>query len=104
MITEEQVEMERAKMTEEERVEALIDLCGIQCGINNPSGKRARRDLNKNSIDFLVEMMRLELERIPKDRKWALLEAQMKCHAHEFSDSQLERFLRREGMDVNVSR
>jgi hypothetical protein len=102
MITEEQVEMEQAKMTDDERVEALIDLFGKQCGINTPRGKRARRDLDKNSIDFLVKMMRLELERIPNDRKRALLEAQMKSRTDEFSDSRVERFLRCEGMDVKV--
>jgi hypothetical protein len=102
MITEEQVEIERAQMTDDERVEALTDLYGKQCGISTPRGKRARRDLDNNLIDFLVKMMRLELERIPKDKKRALLEAQMKCRADEFSDSRLERFLRCEGMDVKV--
>ena len=46
--------------------------------------------------------MRLELERIPKDRKRALVEAQTKCHADEFSDARQERFLRCEGMNAKV--
>jgi hypothetical protein len=38
MITEEQVELERAAMTDDERMEALIDLFGKQCGISAPRG------------------------------------------------------------------
>jgi hypothetical protein len=44
----------------------------------------------------------MEIGQIPEDRKQALLEAQTKCHADEFSDARLERFLRCEGMDVKV--
>jgi hypothetical protein len=89
MITEEQVDNERAKMTDDERVEFLVDLFGKQCDISTPRNKKANRDLDKNSIDFLIKMMKLELERIPNDRKGALLEAQIRCRADEFSDSRL---------------
>jgi hypothetical protein len=102
MITEEQVDNERAKMTDDERVEFLVDLFGKQCDISTPRNKKANRDLDKNSIDFLIKMMKLELERIPNDRKGALLEAQIRCRADEFSDSRLERFLRCEGRNPKV--
>jgi hypothetical protein len=64
--------------------------------------KRAKMDLDSNSVVFLVLQMRLELERIPEDEKRALKEAQMKCCAEEFSDARLERFLRCEGMNAKV--
>jgi hypothetical protein len=102
VITEEQVELERAAMTDEEKIETLTDLFGRKCVVGTPKSKKARKDLDKNSIAFLVKQMRLELERIPKDRKRALLEAQAKCRADEFSDARLERFLRCEGMNVKV--
>jgi hypothetical protein len=102
MITEEQVELEQAAMTDEERAAALADLFGKKCTVDEHQSKRARKDLDRDSIEYLVKMMRLELERIPKDEKRVLVEAQAKCHADEFSDSRLERFLRCEGMDVKV--
>jgi hypothetical protein len=102
MITEEQVELERAAMTDEERAEALTDLFGSQCAVDTHNNKRARRDLDKSSIDFFVHQMRLELDRIPENEKRALVEAQTKCLADEFSDARLERFLRCEGMNVKV--
>jgi hypothetical protein len=101
-ITEKQVELERAAMTDEEKTEALTDMFGRKCAASTPNSKRPKRDLDTNSIAFLVKQMRLELERIPEVRKRALMEAQTKCHADEFSDSRLERFLRCEGMNVNV--
>jgi hypothetical protein len=100
--TEEQVEMERAMQTDEERAETLSDLFGKQCEVNIHQSKRARRDLDQKSIVFLVNQMRLEIERIPEQCKRALLEAQTKCRADEFSDARLERFLRCEGMNVKV--
>jgi hypothetical protein len=103
MITEEQLELEQAAMTDEERVETLMDLFGKQCAIDTHQNKRAKKDLDKNSIAFLVLQMRLEVERIPEDGKQALLEAQTRCRGEEFSDARLERFLRCEGMNTKVS-
>jgi hypothetical protein len=101
--TEEQIEKERDTQTDEERADALSDLFGKQCQVNIHQRKRAREDLDQNSIGFLVQQMRLELERIPQDKKRALTEAQeTKWHADEFSDARLERFLRCEGMNVKV--
>jgi hypothetical protein len=102
MITEEQMELERALMTDEERAVALSDMFGKQCAVDEHQSKRAKKDLDKNSIEFLVKMMRVEIGRIPEDRKRALVEAQTKCRADEFSDARLERFLRCEGMNVKV--
>jgi hypothetical protein len=101
-ITEEQVEMERAMQTDEERAEALSDLFGKHCEVNIHRSKRARQDLDQTSIAFLVDQMRLEIKRIPQECKRALLEAQTKCCAYEFSNDRLEQFLRCEGMNVKV--
>jgi hypothetical protein len=100
--TEEHEALEQAAMTDEERAAALSDLFGKQCAVDAHQKKRARRDLDKDAIIFLVNQMRLEIERIPLDRKRALDEAQLKCHANEFSDARLERFLRCEGMNAKV--
>jgi hypothetical protein len=58
--------------------------------------------LDHKTISFLVNQMRHELERIPKENKRALLEAQTKCRVDEFSNARLERFLRCEGMNTKV--
>jgi hypothetical protein len=101
-ITEEQVKLERAAMTHDEKMEALTDLLGRNCAVTIAKSKRARRDVDPNSVDFVVKQMRLELERIPEDKKWAFLEAQTRCSADEFSDARLEKFLRCEGFNVEV--
>jgi hypothetical protein len=49
--------------------------------------------LDKISIKFFVQQMRLELEPTPNDEKQALVEAQMKCNPDEFSNARLEHFL-----------
>ena len=46
--------------------------------------------------------MKWELQQIPHDKKWALMEAQMKCSTEEFSDDQLKQFLQCEGMNAKV--
>jgi hypothetical protein len=102
MITEEQLEIERAAMTDEERVATVTDLFGTQCTVDTRQSKKANRDLDTNAVDFLVNQMRLEIKRIPENSKRALLEAQTKCRADEFSDARLERFLRCEGMNAMV--
>ena len=102
MITAEQVELERAAMTDEERAEALADMFGKRCAIDTHENKRARKDLDKNAIDFLVLQMRRELEQTPMENKKALTEAQLMCDPVEFRDARLERFLRCEGMNAKV--
>jgi hypothetical protein len=100
--TAEQEEMERATMTDEERLAALSDQFGKKVEISSHRSKRARQDLDPKDIDFFVHQMRLEIERIPEDMKRALLEAQSKCRVDEFSDERLERFLRCAGMNTRV--
>jgi hypothetical protein len=100
--TEEQEKIEQATMTDDEKAAALADLFGRSCAVSTHKNKRAKLDLDRNSIEFLLQQMRLELERIPLDRKRALVEAQMKCGEEEFSDARLERFLRCEGMNAKV--
>ena len=100
--TEQQEEIERATMTDEERAAALSDIFGKYCDIDSPQRKRARKDLDSDSIEFLISQMRVELEQIPACKKQALMEAQTKCEAFEFSDKRLERFLRCEGMNAKV--
>jgi hypothetical protein len=101
-VTKEQVKLEQAAMTDDEKVEALTDVLGRKCSVTIAKAKRARSDFDENSVEFLVKQMRLELERIPKDEKRALLEAQTRCSADEFSDARLEKFLRCEGMNAKV--
>ena len=100
--TEQQEQLERATMTNEERAAALFDLFGKYCNINCPENKRARGDLDRALVEFLINQMKMELEQIPASKKQALLEAQAKCEAFEFSDKRLERFLRCAGMNVKV--
>ena len=83
MMTEEQVELKQAMMMDEERAEALTDLFGKQCTINTHANKKARKNLGKNDIAFLV--------------------VQSKCHAPDkISDACLEQFLQCEGMNAKV--
>ena len=102
VITNEQEAQEREGLTDEEKAAALADTFGKMCEPDVPQRKRARRDLDPSSVAFLVRQMRCELERIPVDRKRALVEAQSKCSASEFSDARLEKFLRCEGMNAKV--
>lgn len=84
------------------RVETLSDLFGKQCVVDTHKSKKARWDCNHNTMEYLVQQMRLEVERIPNDEKRALMEAQMKCSADEFRDARLECFLGCEGMNAKV--
>ena len=101
-ITEEQEEMEKATMTDEERVAALSDMFGLFCSVSSHQSKRARKDFDNESIQFLLNQMKIEINRIPVAKKQALLEAWVRCEPFEFSDDRLERFLRCEGMNAEV--
>lgn len=100
--TEEDSANEQATLTDQERAAVLSDMFGKYCTVGPRPGKRAKRDLDDESIKFLVAQMRLELERIPDEKKPALLEARTKCRADEFSDERLVKFLRVEGMNAEV--
>jgi len=102
VITNEQEALEREMLTDEEKAAALADAFGKLCEPDVPQKKRARRDLDPSSINFLIRQMKCELERIPLKKKHALIEAQFKCGAEEFSDARLEKFLRCEGMNAKV--
>lgn len=105
--TEQDLELEQRLTTDQERAEILSDMFGQYCsiesdGIGRPD-KRARRDLDGESIDFLLKYMRGELERMPNEEKGAYLEALQNCdRTEEFSDARLEHFLRCEGMNAKV--
>jgi hypothetical protein len=110
IFTEEQEAMERASLTQEERMEALSDMFG-EMSLSSSSStakhyhqrKRTRRDLDTLSVMFLVNQMRVEIQEMSQDKKQALVEAQSKCHRQEeFSDDRLEQFLRFEGMNPKV--
>lgn len=101
--TEEQEQIEQSQMSSEERVAALCDLFGKCALAGTHPNKKAKRDLDRESLDFLVAQMRLELELIPANKKQAFMEARAKCRPEEFSDARLERFLRCEGMNTKVS-
>ena len=99
--TEQQCVEEKASLTNEDRAKVLSDLFGKYCGTTHQD-KKARRDLDKESIAFLVKQMWVEIEKIPDQKKQALIEAQRVCRAEEFRDTRLEHFLRCVGMDVQV--
>lgn len=101
--TEEQEELERLTMTDEDRAAVLVDTFGKLCKMNRHKTKKARRDLDKDSIDFLVRHMRHEIDAIPNNQKTALLKAREKCRPQEFSDARLLLFLRCVGMNAKVS-
>jgi hypothetical protein len=46
--------------------------------------------LDRNSIAFLVQQMRLELEGIPQDAKRTPVEEQQQCGEDEFGDARLQ--------------
>ena len=102
VISDEQAEKERAALTDRERAAALSDLFG-ELNVNEKK-KRAKRDLDRKSIEFLVQQMKLEIDRIPKSKRAAMADAQKKCSADEFCDARLEQFLRCEGMNAEVCR
>ena len=87
-------------MADEEKARVLADLFGTYCSVHQ--NKKAKRDLSKDDVAFLVKQMRLEIDKIPESEKEALIEARAKCRAEEFCDSRLEKFLRCEKMDVKV--
>ena len=101
-ITEEQEALERATLTDEETVAKSSDMFGELCTLGTQPKKKAKRDIDSESLDFLVKRMRLEIEKIPDDNKQALVEALSKCHPDEFSYERLVKFLRCEGMNVKV--
>lgn len=100
--TEEEEKLERAKMTDEEHAAVLVDTFGKLCKMNRHKTKKARRDLDRASIDWLITYMRQEIDAIPNEQKNALLIAREKCQPEEFSDARLELFLRCVGMDAKV--
>ena len=102
VMTIEQEALEREGLTDEEKAAALVDTFGKMCESDVPKKKRARKDLDPSSVAFLVRQMKCEIERIPINKKRALVEAQTKCNASEFSNSRLEKFLRCEGMNAKV--
>jgi hypothetical protein len=100
--TEEEEALEKATLTDEERAAALADTYGkLNEGIRQKN-KKARRDLDRESIDFLIRHMRHEVNMIPDEQKPALLEALARAREDEFSDARLERFLRCDSMNAKV--
>lgn len=102
VMTAEQEASELATLTDEERASILADAFGDMCAVSPHQNKKAKRVLDQGSIAFLVRQMRLELEKIPPNKKVALTEALSKAQAEEFSDERLEKFLRVEGMNAKV--
>lgn len=99
--TDQQRSEELALLSDEERLQALMDKFG-RLYIGDRQTKKPRRDINQLSISFLVSQMKLELDRIPDVEKLAMLEANAKCRLYEFSDARLIQFLRSGGMNVKV--
>lgn len=106
VVTEEQEEAELAALTDEEKASLYADTFGKMCEVYDaPLQKRARVDLDRAFIDFLVRQVRIEIDKIPMNDKMALVEARQSatCHSEEFSDRRLEQFLRCQGMDVRLA-
>lgn len=100
--TDEQEAREKAEMVDAERAKVLSDMFGKNCAVDTHESKKPRRDLDSDSIDFLVKQMRAEIRAIPDDQKRALTEASVKARPEEFSDERLVKFLRCEGMNTKV--
>jgi hypothetical protein len=100
--TDQQRSEELALLSDEERLQALMDKFG-RLYIGDRQTKKPRRDINQLSILFLVSQMKLELDRIPDVEKLAMLEANAKCRLYEFSDARLIQFLRSGGMNVKLA-
>jgi len=75
-ITHDEMDLELSLLTDDERAAALMDMFGEYCAIDIHKTKRARRDLDSDSIAFILRQMRMELEKIPDSEKTALIEAQ----------------------------
>lgn len=68
--------------------------------------KRARNDMDKETLSFLVGQMRFQIETIPPENKQVFHEAQVRCRHNggaEFSDERLECFLRVGGMNPTIA-
>jgi hypothetical protein len=100
--THEQLKAEQSNITDDEQASVLSDMFGRHCSLETRKRKRAKRNVDNETIEFLLCQMKLELERTPNHKKQALLEAQQKCRADEFSDARLEKFLRSEGLNAEV--
>jgi hypothetical protein len=104
LFTEEMEARERASMTDEERAAAMNDIFGRLCLDSSHKSKKARKDLDEPSINFLIKQMKHEIETMPDYKKEALVEARMKCQrAEEFSEERLAQFLRVDGWNPKVS-
>ena len=103
VITEEQEAMEKAELTDQEKASILADAFGDMCNVNPHQSKKAKTDLDKDSIAFLVRQMVFEIEKIPLEKRVSLMEALSKGLPEEFSDKRLEMFLRCEGMNTKVN-
>lgn len=102
-ISEEELEIEQASMTNVEKADALSDLYGKFSAIYIHQDKKQKRSLDRRSIDFLIRQMKVEIDAIPNEKKQALLQAQVKCRSEEeFCDSRFEKFLKSEGMNTKV--
>jgi hypothetical protein len=102
--TEEDCIREKSELTEEEKIAVLSDLFGKQCEISQPKKKVAREEAAKPPppLPLLLKEMRSEIDAIPLQEKKALVEAQAKSSANEFSDDRMELFLFRENMNAKV--
>jgi hypothetical protein len=101
--TEEEFQQELDSRTDIEKASILADLFGKFCSIKEPQNKKPKKDLSQESLAFLIRQTRGEIERIPNDKKLALLEAEQKARTDEFSDERLLQFLRCEGMHPKLA-
>jgi hypothetical protein len=94
-----ELEQDKARVTEEEQNQALADLFGSLCEVDQSKAKRIKRAPVETDISVLLKEMKRELYAIPSDEKRAFTKAQGKALPIEFSDGRMERFLRVEDMN-----
>jgi hypothetical protein len=101
-------ESEQKDLTVEEQQAVMADLFGNMCAII-PQSKRLKREWNNSYVSSmtgtqaLIQEVKLEIDRMPKSQKAALMEALQNAPAREMSDERLKLFLNREDMDPKVS-
>lgn len=102
VITEEEEALERASLSIKEKAKILSDALGLYPAVHHK--KKARTKMDRKSTAFLIRLMKAEIEKIPREQRLALVEAQNTCGIDEFSDERLEMFLQAEGMNTKVSK
>mmetsp|Transcript_28469 Transcript_28469/g.51585 ORF Transcript_28469/g.51585 Transcript_28469/m.51585 type:complete len:306 (+) Transcript_28469:155-1072(+) len=93
-MTQAEFEVEVKLLTQEEKMEAVNDVFGKFCTVEAQKSKQCKTSMDGSYVKSALDMMRHEIEWIPKSDKVALVEAQSRCCPDEFGDARFEAFLR----------